>query len=122
MTDMPWSNWNTASVVSSNSRSGTYAVQLSGGPASAEQIVNLEPNTTYTLTGYGKTADSSQPVRIGVKNYGGAEQYSVINTTSYSQGSITFTTGSSNTTATIYVYKPSGGAKAYGDDLTVTRN
>ncbi|MFC7677647.1 carbohydrate binding domain-containing protein [Paenibacillus sp. GCM10028914] len=118
----PWYNWNTASVVSGNSRSGTYAVQLSGGPGSAEQIVNVEPGTTYTLTGYAKTANSSQPVRIGVKNYGGTEQYSVITTTDYSQGSITFTTGPSNTTATVYVYKPSGSANAYGDDLTLTKN
>lgn len=119
---LPWTNWNTASVVSGNSRTGTYAVQLSGGPGSAEQIVNLEPNTTYTFTGYVKTDNSSQPVRIGVKNYGGAEQYSVITTTSYSQGSVSFTTGSSNTTATVYVYKPSGTAKAYGDDFMITKN
>lgn len=119
---MPWSNWNTASVVSGNARSGSYAVQLAGGPGSAEQIVNLEPNTTYTLTGYAKTTNSSQPVRIGVKNYGGAEKYSVITTTVYSEGSLTFTTGANNTTATVYVYKPSGSANAYGDDVTLTKN
>lgn len=118
----PWSNWNTATVISGNSKSGAYAVQLSGGPGSAEQIVNLEPNTTYTLTGSAKTADASQPVRIGVKNYGGTEQYSVISSASYTQAAVTFTTGSSNTTATIYVYKPSGSAKAYGDDFMITKN
>ncbi|MWV43964.1 hypothetical protein GRF59_09990 [Paenibacillus sp. HJL G12] len=118
----PWYNWNTASVTSGNARSGTYAVQLAGGPGSAEQIVQLAPNTTYTLKGYAKTADGSQPIRIGVKNYGGAEKYAAISTTSYSQGEVTFTTGSSNMTATIYVYKPSGSAAAYGDDIELVKN
>ncbi|MBP2000070.1 hypothetical protein J2Z69_001089 [Paenibacillus shirakamiensis] len=118
----PWSNWNTASVVSGSSNSGGYAVQLSGGPGSAEQLVYLEPNSTYTFTGYVKTADVSQPVRMGVKNYGGAEQYSVVSNSSYTKATITFTTGSSNSTAVVYIYKPSGSAKGYGDDFTITKN
>ncbi|MGN7359762.1 carbohydrate binding domain-containing protein [Paenibacillus sp. SAF-054] len=115
----PWTNWNTASVVSGNARSGTYALRLNGGQGSAEQIIAVQPNTTYTLKGYAKTDNGSQPVRIGVKNYGGAEQYAVITSTSYALGTFTFTTGVSNTAATIYVYKPSGTGYAYGDDVSV---
>ncbi|WP_168929009.1 carbohydrate binding domain-containing protein [Paenibacillus dokdonensis] len=115
----PWTNWNTAGVVSGNARSGSYALRLNGGPGSAEQIITLQPSTTYTLKGYAKTDNSSQPVRIGVKNYGGTEQYAVITSTSYSLGTVTFTTGSANTVATIYIYKPSGTGYAYGDDVTV---
>ncbi|MFD0959960.1 carbohydrate binding domain-containing protein [Paenibacillus chungangensis] len=117
----PWTNWNTASVAANNARSGSYALRLAGGPGSAEQVIPLQPSTTYTLSGYAKTATASQPVRIGVKNYGGAEVYAVISSTSYTQGSVTFTTGSSNTTATIYVFKPSGSSDAYSDDLTITQ-
>lgn len=71
----PWTNWNTASVVSNNARSGVYAMRIAGGPGSAEQVVSLSPNMTYTITGYAMTTVSNQPVRIGVKNYGGTEQY-----------------------------------------------
>lgn len=117
----PWTNWNTASVVAGNARSGNYALKLNGGPGSAEQVVTLSPNTTYTLTGFAKTASSSEPVQIGVKNFGGTEQYVTITSTTYSQGSITFTTGASNTSATIYIYKPSGSGAAYGDDFYVTK-
>ncbi|MDQ6419552.1 carbohydrate binding domain-containing protein [Paenibacillus sp. LHD-117] len=116
----PWTNWNTASVVNHNARSGSYALRLAGGPGSAELVLEVQPNTTYTLTGFAKTSDSSQPVRIGVKNYGGAEMYASISSTTYTEGSVTFTTGSSNTGATIYVYKPSGSADAFGDDLSLT--
>ncbi|MHA0856880.1 carbohydrate binding domain-containing protein [Paenibacillus sp. CMAA1364] len=117
----PWTNWNTASVVNNNARSGAYALQLSSGQGSAEQIVNLAPNTTYTFSGYAKTANSAQPVRIGVKNYGGVEKYVTITSTGYTLGSVTFTTGSSNTTATIYLYKPAGSGNAYGDDFVIVQ-
>ncbi|GGI45591.1 hypothetical protein GCM10008018_12930 [Paenibacillus marchantiophytorum] len=115
----PWTNWNTASVVSTNSRSGGKALQLSGGPGSAEQVIYLNPNTTYTLTGYAKTSNSSEPVSIGVKNYGGAETAVSLSSTSYTLGTVTFTTGPTNTTATIYVYKPAGANSAWGDDFNV---
>ncbi|OCT15346.1 hypothetical protein A8709_14750 [Paenibacillus pectinilyticus] len=116
----PWTNWNTASVVSTNARSGSKALQLSGGPGSTEQKIFLNPNTTYTLTGYAKTANSSEPVSIGVKNYGGAEASVSISSTSYTLGTVTFTTGSANTSATIYLYKPAGANSAWGDDFNVS--
>jgi hypothetical protein len=115
----PWTNWNTASVTTGNAFSGTYSLKLAGGPGSAEQVINVLPNTTYTVSGYAKTASSSEPVRIGVKNYGGADTSTQITSTTYTQGTVTFTTGSTNTSATIYVYKPSGSNSAWADDIAV---
>ncbi|MDQ8738003.1 carbohydrate binding domain-containing protein [Paenibacillus sp. LHD-38] len=117
----PWYGWNAATVVNAQARTGSYALQLAGGSVSAEQVVTLSPNTTYTLTGYAKTGNSSPPVHIGVKNFGGTEQFVSISSTSYTQGSVTFTTGSTNTSATIYAYKPSGATSAYVDDIIITR-
>ncbi|QGQ98097.1 hypothetical protein EHS13_26020 [Paenibacillus psychroresistens] len=116
----PWANWQTASVVASNARTGTKAVQLNGGPGSAEQIITgLQANTTYTLTGYLKTP-TGQEVRLGVKNYNGVMDLSTpITAIAYTLSTLTFTTGGSNTSATIYVYKPSGTGLAYGDDFSV---
>jgi hypothetical protein len=118
----PWGNWNTASVVNANARSGSYALRLNGGPGASEQTVTLSPNTTYTFSGYAFTTNSGEPVHIGVKNYGGSEQYVSIASTSYTSNSVTFTTGSTNTSAVIYIYKPSGSAAAYADDIKVVKN
>lgn len=118
----PWYGWNAASVVNSNARTGTYALRLVGGPSSAEQVIQVEPNTTYSLTGYAMTTNAGEPVHIGVKNFGGTQQFTSITGTSYTKGTVTFTTGAANTTATIYLYKPSGTATAYGDDFVVAKS
>ncbi|MFB9327797.1 carbohydrate binding domain-containing protein [Paenibacillus aurantiacus] len=118
----PWSGWNGASVISSNAKSGTYALRLPGGSSSAEQVIQVQPNTTYTLTGYALTTSSAEPVHLGVKNFGGTQQYASMTGVSYAKGTVTFTTGAANTTATIYLYKPSGTAVAYGDDFSVQKS
>ncbi|MCM3746417.1 carbohydrate binding domain-containing protein [Paenibacillus pasadenensis] len=115
----PWTNWQTASVVNSGARSGSYALKLNGGPGSAEQVVTVQPNTTYVLKGYGKTGSASEPVQIGVKNYGGSQQSVQITSASYVKGEVEFTTGPSNTAATIFFYKPAGASAAFGDDFSV---
>jgi hypothetical protein len=115
----PWGIWTSAAVVNTNARSGTYAVRVPSG-AGVYQNVSVQPNTTYTLTGYAKTTNS-EPVWIGVKNYGGTEKYTEIKNSAYTKGSSTFTTGASNTTAQVYLWKSSGGANyAWGDDFSVT--
>ncbi|WP_194904324.1 ricin-type beta-trefoil lectin domain protein [Catenulispora rubra] len=115
----PWNAWNSASVVAGNAHSGSYALQVGPAPASAEQAVAVAPDTTYQLSGWAKTATAGERVRIGVKNYGGAEAYSTITNTSYTSGSVTFHTGPSSTQATIYCYKASGAGYADCDDVSV---
>lgn len=115
----PWAPWNSASLSSTNARTGTYAGKLSGSMTDLEQNVTLSPNTTYTLSGYAKTADGA--VYIGVKNYGGTETNVGITSSAYtSSGDISFTTGASNTSATIYCFKATGTLDAYCDDFAVT--
>jgi hypothetical protein len=115
--------WN-ASIEASNAHTGTNSVRIgktSSQNGSAEQIITgLLPNTRYTLSGWLK-ADAGASVIIGVKNFGAA-QITSTNTTAiaYEQKSITFTTGASNTSATIFVFRNTGTGYGYGDDLSLT--
>jgi len=118
----PWAFGSTTSIITSNVNTGKYAVLEQGTTAtSAEQTVtNLLPNTTYTFGGYGKVGAAGQSVSIGVKNYGGSQVSDVVTSTTYQNGSVTFTTGATNTQATVFFYKPNSGT-AYGDDFYLTQ-
>lgn len=111
-----WSGFGGAAISASQHRKGSYSLQLGASASGAEQIVtDLKPNTTYKLRGYIKTA-SGETAYIGVKNYGGAETSQSVSNTSFARAEVTFTTGASNTSATIYYYKASGSAVAFADD------
>src|SRR5262249_24316672 len=96
-----------ATVVASHAHSGTSAVQLpssSTTSSGAEQtITELNPNTTYLLTGWAESAIAGNCIYLGVKSFGGTETSQCLSSTSYTQGSVSFTTGSTNTTAVIYL-------------------
>jgi|GEM_PF-1038980 len=116
----PWGEWNN-SVVSSNFRTGTYAMQIGSSSGSGEQVISgLSPNTAYALTGWVKTSSSSVTGQIGVKDYGASEVYLTSNNTNYTQLTVNFTTGASNTTAKIYCYKPTSNGYVYCDDFNLT--
>ena len=124
-----WSAWNgtgQVSIVKTNVRTGSYAVQVSGREASIEQIVaGLSPNTTYTLSAWVKCTTGAG-MWVGVKDYGGTETSVVAKETQYTKKQIVFTTGATNTTAKIYFYRhpnPIYGntGLAWGDDFEVTK-
>ena len=117
-----WHCYGGASVGTGNARTGTYAVGLPGGvSAGAEQVVTgLSSNTTYQLEGFAKTSVAGDCVYLGVKNFGGTETRTCLSSTSYTGGSVTFTTGSSNTSADIYFWNPSTNtATGYGDGISL---
>ncbi|MDQ2086827.1 dockerin type I domain-containing protein [Herbivorax sp. ANBcel31] len=114
----PWYSWNDAEVVNNNQRSGNYALRIGDAPSSAEQVVVVEPNTTYEFSGYGKVPEG-QEVLIGVKDYGGSQIVHPIRGTDYTEGSVTFTTGEDNTSATVFFYRDGGTGYAYGDDFSL---
>lgn len=117
----PWVAGPTTTLVTNNARTGTKAICEQGGTTTLEQTVTgLLPNTTYTFGGYGKVTAAGTTAIIGVKNYGGTSMGSQINSTSYQHASVTFTTGASNTSATVYYYKPNSGT-VYGDDFYLNK-
>jgi hypothetical protein len=56
-----------------------------------------------------------------VKNFGGTESFSRTTGTAYAQQPIFLTTGSGNTSATVYCYKNSGTSAGYCDDYTLVK-
>lgn len=126
-----WSAWQpngngTVAVVPSNQRTGSYAVQVNSREASIEQIVTgLSPNTTYLYSVWVKCATGAG-LWVGVKDYGGTETYAVANATIYEKKTIAFTTGATNTSAKIYLYRhpnPIYGNTdfAWGDDFELIK-
>nr|WSY50047.1 hypothetical protein OG999_07755 [Streptomyces sp. NBC_00886] len=74
----PWtqSTGTASSVVASNSRTGTYALQTGVGSSGAIQTAGgLVSSGTYLLAGWAEVATAGEEVAIGVKSFGGAETY-----------------------------------------------
>lgn len=118
--DPPGASWNTyggAQVVSANQRTGNQVMRIQGQGGAEQVVAGLTPNTTYTFGGWAETTRGGTPALIGVKNYGGAQRSVTITNTSYTQGAVTFTTGATDTQATVFVYKPTSAADGYFDDL-----
>ena len=117
----PWTLYGTSSVVSSGFQNGSHALRLVGGSTGAEQtVVGLTPNTSYTLTASTRMSTVGENVYIGAKNFGGSEVSALVSNNSYAANSVSFTTGSNSTTASVYLYKGGGSGDAYVDDVTLT--
>ncbi|MEV0468695.1 carbohydrate binding domain-containing protein [Streptomyces prunicolor] len=120
----PWtqSTGTASSVAASNSRTGTYALQTAASASGAIQTVTgLTSGGSYLLAAWAKVGTAGEEVAVGVKSFGGTETYLRGSTTSYTEQPIFFTTGVSNTSASVYCYKNSGSAAGYCDDFTVVK-
>ncbi|QHW31408.1 cellulase family glycosylhydrolase [Paenibacillus rhizovicinus] len=116
----PWTNSNNASVVTTNVHSGTKALNLGISNSGVEQeLTGLSPGTSYTVSAWVKNAAAGDLVYLGVKNFGSTDIVATTTSAAYTQLTITFTTGSANTSATIYVWKNGGTAATYADDFTI---
>lgn len=113
-----WTGWGSYQVVASNALGGTKACKVSWTGACEQTITGLQPNTSYTLTGWGKVTSGGTGY-VGVKSYGGAVTKSPVSTNVYTKQTITFTTGATNTSAQIYIYNDTG--TTYGDDFYVLK-
>lgn len=112
----PWScTGNLGSVVSSPVHGGAKA--LSGAVSSADtakcsQTVSVQPNTTYALSGWVR----GSYVYLGVD--GGASTWTS-SPTAYSRLSVSFTTGASQTSATVYVHGWYAQGAYQADDISL---
>ena len=105
--------------VGSNAHSGAYGVSLDASGSSIEQVVTgLCANTTYTVSTWGKAKNNAR-VYLGVKNYGGSDLTAQFtDSKTWRQKSITFTTGATNTSVTIFFTRePSSRSGGVGDDF-----
>src|SRR5690606_4578472 len=119
----PWTIKGSAQVQTHSSstpaHSGTKSAYLSRSGAAFEQVISgLTPNTTYTLSAYLKRGSSRSNVALGVKDFGRSQVARSASSTSYRKITITFKTGSSNTTAKIFFYSNSGTGSADSFELS----
>ncbi|MBW8735825.1 MAG: carbohydrate binding domain-containing protein [Streptomyces turgidiscabies] len=111
-----------SSVTTSTAFNGTSSLQTGHANSGVENIVSgLTPSTTYLLSAWVKVAVTDEQLAIGVKNYGGTETYSKTTDTAWALNTVLFTTGSSNTTATIYCYKNVGSGAGFCDDVSIVK-
>src|SRR5579875_2593977 len=102
-------------VVTSPVHSGSYALQVtpsSSTTGECDQTIAVQANHTYTLTAY---VDGPYAY-LGVQN--GASNWT--SSSSYTQLSVTFTTGASQTSITIYVHGWYVQSDVYVDDVTLS--
>jgi hypothetical protein len=112
----PWTAQSGDAVESTTVHAGKYALAVaatSSATGEADQSVTLQPNTTYKLSGW---VEGSYAF-IGVS--GGATGDTWTSSSSWSQESLTFTTGSSGA-VTVYVHGWYGLGTVYADDFTLT--
>jgi beta-glucanase (GH16 family) len=121
-TGVGWNRYGGAQVVSGNQHSGSRSLRISGYGGAEQVVTGLQPNTTYTLGGYAKVTRSGTPADIGVKNYGGSQLTATITDTTYTRGTVTFTTGPDSTQATVFGYKPTTTDDGYFDDYYLFRS
>jgi Secretion system C-terminal sorting domain/Carbohydrate binding domain len=126
----PWTSWLPTSgsfpaISNTNQRSGQYCVQVIGRQTSLEQVVTgLSPNTNYIFSGWIKCA-SGAAMWLGVKDFGGAETHIVGNATTYTKYQVSFKTGSSNTSTTLYFFRHSTEGNtdlSWGDDFELKQD
>jgi chitinase len=115
-----WSCPATASAVTGHARSGTYALQgaaTNSDNAQCTQTVTVAPNTTYTLSAYVNGAY----VYLGATGTGGGDPSTWTPGTSgaYQRLSVTFTTGASTRSVTVYLHGWYGQGTYYADDVTM---
>lgn len=117
------SNWTTthageAASDNSSFQSGWNNIRLGTSEDGVRQeVTGLSPNTTYTLSGWGKAGSGDTTARLGVM-YGEADEYAAFESTTMERKSLTFTTGADVTSVTVYFYRPAGGTgHVYGDNF-----
>ncbi|MEU6593752.1 carbohydrate binding domain-containing protein [Streptomyces sp. NPDC046881] len=112
----PWTcTGNLGSVVSSPVHGGAKALQgavTSSDNARCSQTVAVQPHTTYSLSGWVR----GSYVYLGVD--GGASTWTT-SPSAYSRLSLTFTTGASQTSATLYVHGWYGQGTYHADDISL---
>ncbi|MGW2640550.1 carbohydrate binding domain-containing protein [Streptomyces sp. NPDC001348] len=112
----PWTcSQNLGSVVSSPVHGGSKALAgavTSSDNAQCGQTVSVQPNTTYSLSGWVR----GSYVYLGVS--GGASTWTT-SPSAYSRLSVSFTTGANQTSATVYVHGWYAQGTYYADDFSL---
>lgn len=114
-----WTYYGGTSVVNDgNTYGGGFALKYTSGTTASgaeQEIVGLTPGTAYRLSGW--TTNGGQGLRMGVKNYGGADTSTNVPANTWTRGTVDFTTGAGSTAATVYAWRASSTATSYADSF-----
>jgi len=113
-----WSTSGSAGIVNVNAHTGSYSMRATSGNNGAWQQISVTPNTTYTLTAWGKKDSTLTYLMIFVKDYGGSAIGQYFTSTSYAQNSITFRP--TVTSCVIGVWAWNGSGYGYADDFALS--
>lgn len=113
-----WGIWGGAQRVEGDAVTGNWAIRATNGNGAEQLVTGLEPNATYRLTAWGKV-EGAESMLVGVKDHGGNQKAIHFTTEEYEEGTMTFNTGFSNTSAVIFAYKHTGGEPGHADDISL---
>jgi len=118
-----WTFDGNSDVIATQKKSGSYSfvVKRAGSTNDISQTISgLSPNTTYTLSAWILSGGSGNSI-LGVTDFGGTD-VSVVQepNADFAMNTVSFTTGASNTSATILLQIEANYQWGYFDDITVT--
>lgn len=89
------------------------------GDEADQTIYGLSPNTTYRITAFVRVGSVDGQASLAVLDEDGQQTAATSTSTRYKPLSVTLTTGSTSTSATIFCSKLVGSGPASFDDLTL---
>lgn len=114
-----WRRYGGATIAAGNQRSGQMGARIVGSGGIEQTVTGLLPNTTYRLSGFGRVTMPGTRNVIGVRDYGGAQRTVDLSSSTWRAGTVEFTTGASQTSAVVFVYKPTTTGTGDFDDLSL---
>ncbi len=121
-----WNTWLSVNANTSQAYDGSAAVALNG-KASVNQIITVQPNTTYNFSAYVKVEDpQNERVVLGINDMTngntGIENIQIYDT-QYARHEISFTTQANTTSIKVYLWRPKNGVdKAYMDNAVLVED
>ncbi|MEN8076617.1 immunoglobulin-like domain-containing protein [Clostridioides difficile] len=85
----------------------------------AEQVVNIKPDTTYRLRAKVRGENASSRIEIGTEMYGREKQQAFAKGNEWQEIEVEFTTDIEHTTALVYIHNPNDNEKIFFDDVIV---
>ncbi|WP_019028937.1 alpha/beta hydrolase fold domain-containing protein [Colwellia piezophila] len=117
-----WHTWSNPVVTHTDVYSGATAIELVN-QGSLSQWVDVEANTTYTMTAYVKISDSAKHVVLGVNGSNNVKISTFnVNDSEYTLRQITFTTDENTRSVEVFFWlPPSDGVSAHIDNMQLIK-
>lgn len=100
---------------------GSNGLRIRKGGVVEQEVTGLTPNTQYVMEAYVKSESAATSTDISIREYGGSEQTIQVYDTVYTQITVPFTTGPSDTSVTLAALRSKSAAgSGFMDAVSVT--